>query len=130
MKVSKAANANARRIFRLCMLGDRLDETKLRAAIRWLAERKPRGYRAILVALKRLVRLDEDRRHAGVESDVALDDATRARSSADIGAKYGDQLEFSYLTNPDLVAGLRIRVGSDVWDASVHGRLKRLANAF
>jgi len=130
MKVSKVASANARRIFRMCIADDRLDETKLRAAIRWLADRKPRGYRPILVSLKRLVRLEEEQRQAVIEGAVPLDAATQSRISADLGAKYGDKLDFSYLTNPELVAGLRIRVGNDVWDASVKGRLKRLANTF
>jgi len=130
MKVSKDAIANARRIFRMCMAGDRLDEAKLRAAIRLLAERKPRGYRAILTALKRLVRLEEERRRATVESAVELDDATRARIASELAAKYDNDLDLSFQTNPDLIAGLRIRVGSDVWDASVNGRLERLANAF
>jgi len=130
MKVTKDAIANARRILRMCMAGGRLDETKLRAAIRLLAERKPRGYRAILAALKRLVRLEQERRRALVESAVELDESTRSRIASELAAKYGGDLDISFQTNPDLVAGLRIRVGNDVWDASVNGRLKRLANTF
>jgi F-type H+-transporting ATPase subunit delta len=30
------------------------------------------------------------------------------------------------VTNPDLLGGMRIRVGSDVWDSSVRNRLQRL----
>ena len=36
----------------------------------------------------------------------------------------------NYQINPALLGGLRIRVGNDVFDGSVQGRLDRLANAF
>jgi F-type H+-transporting ATPase subunit delta len=40
------------------------------------------------------------------------------------------RLTISYTVNPELIGGLRIRVGNDVLDGSVQGRLTRLANAF
>ena len=75
MKVSKVAAATARRLFGLCQTGGRLDETKLRTVVARLIESKPRDYRAVLVALQRLTRLEADRRRVTVESAVALDDA-------------------------------------------------------
>jgi F-type H+-transporting ATPase subunit delta len=44
--------------------------------------------------------------------------------------KYGVDLAFEFRTNPELLGGLKIRVGNDVFDGSVKGRLDRLANAF
>lgn len=130
MKVSKAATTTARRIFRLCTTDGRLDESRLRAALARLAASRPRGYRGTLVALRRLVLLDARSRHAVVESATPLDDATRSRIAANLGAKYGAHLSFDYHTTPELVGGLRVRVGSDVWDGSVKGRLDRLSRAF
>ena len=43
---------------------------------------------------------------------------------------HGPNLTISYTVNPELIGGLRIRVGNDVLDGSVQGRLARLANAF
>jgi len=130
MKVSKIAASNARRIFRLCQTHGRFDETKLLQAVRRLAEVKPRGYRGILVALKRLVRLELERRHAVIESAATLDEPTKLRIAANLGAKYGPDLSFEYRAVPALVAGLRIRVGSDVWDGTVKARLDRFVRAF
>ena len=45
-------------------------------------------------------------------------------------AKYGDDLTFEYRVTPELLGGLKIRVGNDVFDGSVKGRLDRLAEAF
>lgn len=130
MKISKAANSTARRIFRMCQSEGRLDETKLGQAVRKVAASKPRGYRGVLHALKRLVRLELARRHVVVESAEALDEATRQRVAAGLAAQYGGDLTYEYKTNPELLGGLKVRVGSDVWDGTVKGRLDRLAEAF
>ena len=49
---------------------------------------------------------------------------------AGLAKQYGPDLEAHYQINPALLGGLRIRVGNDVFDGSVQGRLDRLANAF
>ncbi|MFN2507305.1 MAG: F0F1 ATP synthase subunit delta [Chthoniobacterales bacterium] len=40
--------------------------------------------------------------------------------------KYGPDVSAHFVLNPDLLGGMRIRVGSDVWDSSVRNRLQRL----
>ena len=130
MKVTKVATSTARRIFRLCQTGGRLDEAKLSASIRDLASTKPRGYLGVLTALKRLVRLEMERRRVIVESAAELDQNSRDRIVSGIAVKYGVGLTFEFRTNPVLLGGLKIRVGNDVFDGSVQGRLDRLANAF
>ena len=130
MKVSKVAATTARRLFGLCQTSGRLDETKLRTVVARLIESKPRDYRAVLVALQRLTRLEADRRRVTVESAVALDDASRQRVVDGLAKAHGPNLTISYTVNPELIGGLRIRVGNDVLDGSVQGRLARLANAF
>jgi F-type H+-transporting ATPase subunit delta len=47
-----------------------------------------------------------------------------------LARQYGAELAVDYRKNPSLIGGLRIRVGDDVLDASVKGRLDRLAAAF
>ena len=130
MKISKAAATTARRLFGLCQSDGRLDNTKLRTATASLIESRPRDFRAVLAALQRLVRLDLERRQVTVESAVELDDATRRRVLAGLAKQYGTDLVVQYQLNPTLLGGLRIRIGDDVIDGSVQGRLDRLANSF
>ena len=130
MKISKVANTAARRIFRLCQTGGRLDEAKLSNAVKSLARSQPRDYRGILSAQKRLVRLEMERRRVIVESAGDLDQASRDRIISGLAVKYGVDLTFEFRTNPELLGGLKIRVGNDVFDGSVKGRLDRLAQAF
>jgi F-type H+-transporting ATPase subunit delta len=130
MKISKVANAEARRIFRLCQTGGRLDEAKFSAAIKTVVSEKPRDFRGILSALKRLVRLELERRRVVVESATPLDAASQQRVASGLTAKYGSDLTFEYRVTPELLGGLKVRVGNDVFDGSVKGRLDRLAQAF
>ena len=130
MKISKTAAAAARRLFGLCQTAGRFDESKLREVITRLVEAKLRDYTAILAALQRLTRLELERREVTVESAVEMDEATRQRVVAGLENQYGSGLILQYKITPALLGGLRIRVGNDVFDGSVQGRLDRLANAF
>lgn len=130
MKISKVAASTARRLFGLCQSAGRLDDSKLRTVTSRLVEEKPRDYRAVLAALQKLTRLELEKRAVTVESAVELDDGTRQRVLAGLTKQYGEDLAVQYKTNPALLGGLRIRVGNDVLDGSVKGRLDRLASAF
>ena len=130
MKISKAAANSARRLFGLCQVDGRLDEDRLRKVIARLTSAKPKDFRAILGGLHRLTRLEMNRRKVMVESAVVLDDATRQRTVAELTKQYGPDLVVDYKITPELIGGLRIRVGDDVYDGSVQGRINRLAAAF
>ena len=130
MKISKTAAATARRIFALCQTDGRIDEDNLTIAIRRLADDKPRDFRGILAALRRLVRLDLERRRVVVESATELDADSQQRVVAGLTAQYGSDLSFDYRVTPELIGGLKVRVGNDVWDGSIKGRLERLKQAF
>lgn len=129
MKVSKASNEFANRVFRLCSEGGALNEEKLSKSISFLSEKRPSDYRGILFALKRLIRLDLDKRTVNVESakDLSADESSRIKES--LNKKHGDNLVFNFLTNPELIGGLRVRIGSQVYDGSVLSKINRLANS-
>ena len=129
MKISKVAAATARRLFGLCQTDGRLDEANLRTVIARLVESKPRDYAAILTALQRLLRLELERRQVMVESAVELDGPSQERVVAGLTKQYGPDLVVQYQVTPALLGGLRIRVGNDVFDGSVKGRLGRFANS-
>jgi F-type H+-transporting ATPase subunit delta len=45
---------------------------------------------------------------------------------SDLRHKHGRDLSIEYKVNPALIGGLRIQIGSNVWDGSVQNRLARL----
>lgn len=126
MKVSKVAQSTARRIFRLCSKDGQMNEEHLGLAIRMLAKEKPRDYRGTLQALRRLVRAEIAKNQVTVEIAVALDEATSTQVEKSLTKQYGSDLNFEFKVTPELLGGMRIRVGNDLFDGSVKARLQRL----
>jgi F-type H+-transporting ATPase subunit delta len=130
MKISKLAQREARQLFRACRVNGLLDENRVRQTVTLLAEKKPRGYVEILSRLHRLVKLDLDQRAASVESAVPLSAELQAEVAGRLKNIYGDGLNLSFAQNPSLIGGLRIQVGSDLFDGSVKMRLEKLEQSF
>ena len=126
MKVSKVAQTTARRIFRLCSQGGQMNEDHLRLAITKLSTEKPRDYRGMLQALRRIIRAEVAKKQVTVESAVALDSSASASVESSLRKQYGSDLNFEFKTNPELLGGMRVRVGNDLYDGSVKARLNRL----
>jgi F-type H+-transporting ATPase subunit delta len=72
------------------------------------------------------VRLDGDKYTARVESAAPMPVEMRASIDAGLARRYGRRIDTLYAENPNLIAGVRIKVGSDVFDGSVKGRLDAL----
>ena len=130
MKISKQARREAKQLFRGCQTNGLPDDGKLRQVLDAVIARQPRGYVAILSHLQRLVKLDLDRRTARVENALPLTPAQQSQVLVNLTARYGPGLKISYAQNPALIGGMRIKVGSDVYDASVQARLGALADSF
>ena len=130
MKISKQAQRDARQLFRSSLVNGALDESRVRQVVTLLAEKKPRGYVQILTRLHRLVKLDLAKRTAKVEGAVTATPALMAEVKAGLEKRYGTGLDLSYVINPSLLGGLRIQVGSDLYDGSVKTRLDKLAQSF
>jgi F-type H+-transporting ATPase subunit delta len=113
----------ARRLYRLCLVNGQLDEGRVRQVARSLAGSRRRGALLVLGSLKRLVRLVRDKRRASVETATPLPDDLRGAVRANLDRAYGAGLETTFTENPALIGGMRIRVGSDVYDGSVRARL-------
>src|SRR5258708_22922680 len=130
MKTAKQARREAKELFRSCLANGLVDENRVRQAVQAVVAQNPRGYVAILSHFQRLVKLDVDRRTARVESAAPLSPDIQAAVQSNLGRKYGPGLNVSFAQNPTLIGGMRIQVGSDVYDGSVQARLAELREAF
>jgi F-type H+-transporting ATPase subunit delta len=126
MKANRKVKRAARQLFRLCLVDGALDEDRVRQVTQRIAGSRRRGALPILSALQRLVRLDRDRYTAVVESATPLAGNLREQIRADLARAYGPNLEASFAENPALIGGMRIKIGSDVYDGSVRARLAAL----
>ena len=130
MKVSKQARRDAKQLFRSCLVNRVLDENRVRQVVSKVAAAKPRGYIAILSQFLRLVKLEVDRRTARVECSVPPPPELQADVRSKLGRLYGPGLDILFAQNPALIGGVRIKVGSDVYDGSIHARLNALQESF
>jgi len=129
MKISKQARRDGKALFNICRVGGVLDESRVRQAVSSVITQKPRGYLAMLSHFQRLVKLDIERRTARVESAATLPDELATSVKAELAWRYGQNLNVSFVVNKDLIGGLRVKVGSDVYDGSIRSRLNELAEA-
>ena len=129
MKISKQARRDAKSLFQTCKVNGLLEDNRARQAVSAVIARKPRGYVAILHHFQRLVKLDLDRRTARVENAVETPPELMNSIRANLERRYGSGLNISFGTNPGLIGGLRIKVGSDVYDGSVKARLEALQSS-
>ena len=130
MKISKLALRGARELFRSCRVNGLLDENRVRQAVSLLLSQKPRGYMEIVARFHRLVKLDLEQRAARVESATPLPPDLQNEVAAGIKKKYGNGVNLSFAQNPSLIGGLRIQVGSDLYDGSVKMKLEKLSESF
>ncbi|MGA3266179.1 MAG: F0F1 ATP synthase subunit delta [Verrucomicrobiota bacterium] len=130
MKISKQAQRNARELFRACLANGVLDEPRVRQAVAQLLAQKPRGYLQVLTRLAHLVKLDLERHSARVECAAPLPADWQARLKERLEKIYGTGLNTVFSTDPSLIGGLRIQVGSDLYDGSVKTKLAQLAANF
>jgi F-type H+-transporting ATPase subunit delta len=130
MKATKKARREATQLFRLCLVNGLLDADRARHVVKQIVTARPRGYLGTLSYFGRLVRLDSDRHSAKVESALALPADLQSSVESGLARAYGPGLLASFAENAALLGGMRIRVGSDVYDGSVRARLAALERSF
>ncbi len=129
MKIGKQSRRDAKQLFLTCRVDGLLDESRVRTAVGQVIARKPRGYLATLHHFQRLVKLDIERRSVRVENAIETSPELMAAIKSNLEQRYGPGLSIAFFVNPALVGGLRIKVGSDVYDGSVAARLSALQEA-
>lgn len=129
MKISKEVRRTSRQLFRICLVNGRLDDSRVRTVVKQITASKPRGYLAMLDSFAALVRNEIESQRAVVESATALNDDIQKSLKASLSQKYGRELSLEFHIKPELLGGIRVKVGSDVWDGSVKARLEALKSS-
>ena len=126
MKISKEVQAQARRLMRLCIGADGLmNETTVRLVADKIVADKPRNYLALLTAFTELVRLERAAHTATITSAVPLTAEEQAAITAKLNAREAG-LNYEWKVDSSLIAGLTVKVGDNVTDASIRTRIEQL----
>ena len=126
MKISKEVQAQARRLMRLCIGAEGLmNEATVRQVADKIAADKPRNYLALLTAFTELVRLERAAHTATITSAVPLTAGEQAAITAKLNARQAG-LSYEWQVDSSLIAGLTVKVGDNVTDASIRTRIEQL----
>ena len=126
MRTAKEARKVSGVLFRNSFTEGKLDKEKISHMVESLLAEKPRHYVDALKDYQRLIRLETEKRHALIESATQLNSALANQIETNLRGRYGDDLTIEFRTNPDLLGGLRIKIGDDLWDGSIKTRLHKL----
>jgi F-type H+-transporting ATPase subunit delta len=130
MKVNKETRRLAREFLRASFTDGTLDNTRIASLVTWVIEKKPRHYIRLLESYTRLLRLEMEKRSATVETATELAPESIAQITTNLKRKHGNEFVTRFVVNNELLGGMRVRIGSDVWDGSVRNRLLRLEHQF
>lgn len=128
MQIPKEARRKARELFDAALdASGRPDAAKALRIADLLVKTAPRHALQILKEFTRLVRLESAKHHAVIESAVPVDGAARDAIVQSLRSRDGGEVTVETRVDPSLIGGARIRLGSEVWDASVKSRLAALS---
>jgi F-type H+-transporting ATPase subunit delta len=129
MKVRKESLRAARLLLKGVMPGGKIDAGKVKDYTARIIAEKPRNFVQILEKFQHLLRLEVEKRHAMIESADKLDEPTQKQVLADLHSRFGSDLTHEFKVTPELMGGLRIKLGSSIWDGSLRTRLETLRQA-
>jgi len=130
MRINRGSKRQAKRLFRLCLVNGLLDENRVRRVVQRIVTAGRRDGAAVLSHFARRVKLDLAQHTATIESVTLLPRDLQAAIEAGLKRRYGQTLTTTFAYRPALIAGIRIQVGSDVYDGSVRAGLAALERVF
>ena len=130
MKITKRAKREAQQLYRFCLVNGLLDENRVRQVVQRVIATDKRDCPPILAHFLRLVKLDCAQHTATIESATPLPADLQTVVQTGLTHRYGPGLTTEFAERPDLIGGMRIQVGCDVYDGSVRGGLEALEKSF
>jgi F-type H+-transporting ATPase subunit delta len=130
MKITKRAKREAQQLYRLCLVNGLLDENRVRQVVQRVIATDKRDCSPVLAHFLRLVKLDCAQHTATIESATPLPADLRTVVQTGLTHRYGPGLTTEFAERTELIGGMRIQVGCDVYDGSVRGGLEALEKSF
>jgi len=119
----------ARQFFQLSLVDGTLSSDRVAGVLAYIEKHRPPQTVAVLRAYRRLVAAEVARGQAVIEHAGTASDAVQASIVAAMARRYGRPIAGVARRNDALIAGLRVRVGDDVYESSVAGQLAALGSA-
>lgn len=119
----------ARQLFKLSFVDGRLSSEQVAGVLAYVENAHAANAVAITKAYQRLVAAEVAKGSAVVEHAGPVSDATLAAIGSGLAQRYGRPVTITATANPSLLAGLRVRIGDDLYESSVSSQLAALSDA-
>jgi F-type H+-transporting ATPase subunit delta len=129
MRADKKTKALAKQLFKLSLVNGIVSPEQVTGVLGYIEKNVTRGQLALLQLYQRAITTELAKSNAVVEHAGPISDSTLKSIEAAMTRKYSRAVAATAKPNPSLLAGLRIRVGSDVYESTVAGQLATLSNA-
>ncbi len=127
MRADKKTKALAKQLFKLSLVNGAVSPEQVTGVLGYIEKSAPRHALTLLKLYHRAISIEVARSQAVVEHAGPVTDATLRSIEAAMTRKYSRPVTASAKPNPQLLAGLRVRVGSDVYESTVAGQLANLS---
>ena len=126
---AKKAQQLARQLFKMSVVHGVVSAERVSGVLAYVEKHRPANPVMVLKAYSRYIAVELAKAQAVVEHAGPINAATLAAITAAMTTKYHRPIDAVAKANPALLAGLRVRVGDDVYESSVAGQLAALSAA-
>jgi F-type H+-transporting ATPase subunit delta len=127
MRGDKKTKLLARQLFRLSLVNGQVSPDQVAGVLGYIEKHSPRHALALLKLYHRAIATELAKSRAVVEHAGSLGADALRQIEAAMTRKYRRPVTAAAQPNPRLLAGVRVRVGSDVYESTVAGQLATLS---
>ena len=127
MAADKQTKLLAKQLFRLSVVNGVVSPEQVAGVLGWIEKTSPRRPLALLKAYHHRIALELAKSRAEIEHAGPIADTTLKMIEGAMTQRYKRVITASAKPNAALLAGLRVRVGSDVYESSVAAQLAALS---
>jgi F-type H+-transporting ATPase subunit delta len=117
----------ARQLFKLSIVNGVVSPDRVAGVLQYIEKHAPAHSVLALKAYRRLIATELAKSEAMIEHAGAVAAPALTAIAATMTKKYGRTITPATRPNPKLLAGLRVRVGDDIYESSVSSQLATLS---
>jgi F-type H+-transporting ATPase subunit delta len=123
----KKAQSLARQLFKLSLVNGLVSAAQVAGVLAYVEKHRPANPLLVLKAYERLIARELAKSRAVVEHAGPVADSILATIAGALSQKYRRVITPQARQDASLIAGLRVRVGDDVFESSIAGQLAELS---
>lgn len=129
MRGDKKTKLLAKQLFKLSLVNGQVSPEQVSGVLAYIEKSAPHHALVLLKLYRQAIATELAKSHARVEHAGPIAATTLAQIAAALTKKYQRPVTATAQPNAHLLAGLRVRIGSDVYESTVAGQLTQLASA-